>query len=212
MLNLGQPEGAVLFNLEAFTTGSSAVLERIPSDESGIYAWFRAFRFRADPDAFADDLIDAINSPKFQPRTGDVAPYYQIAIRSKSFISERKERSLRVALREPSFLSAMQFALDWSLLFQSPLYVGKSANLRARVAAHLRHGSPLRDRLRESGIDIDKTHLLLVPTPMPPDVTYSSFAETDFDPVGEDQEFSYEVLFEEVFSRLFNPSFSLRIG
>ncbi len=201
-----------MFNLESFTTGSNAVLDRIPSDESGIYAWFRTFHFRADPDGFTNDLIDAIYSPKFQPRTGDVAPYYQIDIRSKSSMPERKERSLRSALRDPAFLSAMRFALDWSLLFQSPLYVGKSSNLRGRVAAHLRHGSPLRDRLRESGIDIDKTHLLLVPTPMPVDVTSLSFAETDSDPTAEDQEFSYEVLFEEVFSRLFNPSFSLRIG
>ena len=208
VLELGQPEGSVLFNLAEFSSGPSTVLDRIADGQSGIYAWFRAFQFRDQPSEFAEDLIAAIRSPKFQARKGDLAPYYEVSLKSKSNISSGKEESLKAALKDDSFLTAMKFSLQWAILFQAPLYVGKSANLRERVGQHLKNGSVLRDRLLEARIDLDKTYLLIVPTPTPP-VQEAMNGEIS----SEDEVMpAYELLFEEVFSRLFNPGFTIRLG
>jgi hypothetical protein len=210
VLSLDQPEGTVLFDLNAFSAGPHAVLDRIAEGQSGIYAWFRSFHFRPAPSEFAEDLIEAIRAPKFQTRAGDIAPYYEVSLKSKSNISRSKEESLKVALKDDGFLSAMKFALQWSILFQAPLYVGKSTNLRGRVEQHLKSGSVLRERLLGAGIDIDKTYLLVVPTPTPMG-NMQIESETELD--SEDEPVSeYELLFEEVFSRLFNPAFTIRLG
>lgn len=208
VLELGQPKGTVLFDLNAFSTGPSAVLDRISEGQSGIYAWFRSFHFRGEPSEFADDLISAIRAPKFQTRTGDLAPYYEVSLKSKSNISSGKEDSLKVALKDADFLAAMKFSLQWSILFQAPLYVGKSTNLRGRVEQHLKNGSVLRDRLFEAGIDIEKTYLLVVPTPAP---VGKEKIKSDDENTNESVT-AYELLFEEVFSRLFNPAFTIRLG
>ena len=206
ILELGQPEGTVLFNLAAFSAGPSAVLDRISDDQSGIYAWFRSFNFQENPDLFADELVSAIRAPKLQTRTGDLVPYYEISLKSKSYISSGKEASLRQALKDDEFQNAMRFALRWSILFQAPLYVGKSGDLRSRIDQHLKPGSPLRERLFEAKIDIEKTYLLIVPTPLAK-AKESSNEENDHEDLPE-----YELLFEEVFSRLFNPAFTIRLG
>jgi len=210
VLELNQPAGAVLFNLTAFGSGCHAVLDRIAEGQSGIYAWFRAFQFRDAPDDFADDLVSAICAPKFQSRKGDLAPYYEISLRSKSYIPSGKESSLRKALKDEVFLSSMKFALEWGMLFQAPLYVGKSADLKVRVAQHLKSGSDLRLRLAEASIDIERTYLLLVPTPAQNgNITENNNGDEDqVDGATPD----YELLFEEVFSRLFNPAFTIRLG
>lgn len=205
VLELRQPEGSVLFDLTAFPSGPSAVLDRISEGQSGIYAWFRSFQFRNEPSEFADDLLEAIRAPKFQSRTGDLVPYYEVSLKSKSYISSAKEEALKNALKDEKFLTAMRFSLQWSMLFQAPLYVGKSANLRGRIDQHLKNGSALRTRLSEVGIDIERTYLLLVPTPVP----VKDLAEDD---LNDEDAPAYELLFEEVFSRLFNPAFTIRLG
>lgn len=208
VLELGQPEGTVLFDLTAFPAGPSAVLDRISDDQAGIYAWFRSFHLDDDPEEFANQLVAAIRTPKFQSRTGDLAPYYEVSLKSKSNISGTKEESLKIAMKDDAFYCAMKFSLQWSILFQAPLYVGKSGNLRVRIEQHLKKESPLRTRLSEAGIDIEKTYLLIVPTPMPvgkESVSLLLDGEDDSTP-------AYELLFEEVFSRLFNPAFTIRLG
>jgi hypothetical protein len=210
VLELGQPEGAVLFDLTAFTAGPATVLDRIPDGQSGIYAWFRTFHFGSDPDEFADDIIEAIRTPKFQSRTGSLPPYYEINLKSKGHISSSKEASLRKALKDVAFLEAMKFAFQWSILLQAPLYVGKSGNLRSRIEQHLRNGSALRERLSEAGLDLDKSYLLLVPTPA---AVEEVLGNEDLNAGIEGEETpAYELLFEEVFSRLFNPAFTVRLG
>lgn len=209
VLELKQPEGAVLFDLSAFPTGPEAVLERISTGQSGIYAWFRSFSFREDPEAFAADLMTAIEAPKFQSRTGTLAPYYEVSLRSKSSMPESKQKALRIALRNPEFSSALRFPLDWSMLLQAPLYVGKSIDLKIRLTQHLRAGSSLRERLRDVGIAIDKCHLLVVPLPTVAEPTSDSQgAQAD----NAESDLTHELLFEEVFSRLFNPAFTIRLG
>lgn len=210
VLELSRPEGAVLFDLTAFPAGPSAVMNRIPDGQSGIYAWFRSFRFRDPPEEFAEDLLSAIRAPKFQSRKGDVAPYYEVELRSKGSISKGKESELLKALKDDKFLTAMKFSLDWSMLFQMPLYVGKSINLKARIGQHLSGGSVLRNRLKEASVDIDQTYLLLVPTPSADEASDDAMDDDESDDLNLLS--PYEGLFEEVFSRLFNPGFTIRLG
>ncbi len=209
VLELKKPDGAVLFNLSAFPSGSDAVLQRISAGQAGIYAWFRSFQFRESPAEFAEDLLAAVEAPKFQARTGTLAPYYEVSLRSKSYMSESKQKALRDALRSEEFNSALRFSLDWAMLLQAPLYVGKSVDLKGRITQHLRAGSPLRERLMEVGIDIEKCHLLIVPLPESNEAAKDADEENLHDV---ESEFAQELIFEEVFSRLFNPSFTIRLG
>jgi hypothetical protein len=209
VFELQHPEGAVLFNLSAFADGPTSVVDRISGGVAGFYAWFRVYQFRDDANEFADDLVDAIRSPKFQSRTGDVPPYYEVSLSSKSYIPEGKEKALREALKDEEFRTSMKHAMAWSMLFQAPLYVGKSSNIKSRVGQHLKNGSPLRQRLGAAGIEMDRTYLLIVPTP----VQSQDHGATDA--VSDDLDGTsspYELLFEEVFSRLFNPTFTIRLG
>jgi hypothetical protein len=209
VLELNQPEGAVLFNLTAFPSGSDAILQRISAGQPGIYAWFRSFQFRENPEEFAEDLLTAVESPKFQARTGTLAPYYEVSLRSKSSMPESKQKALRNALIDKDFSSALRFSLNWAMLLQAPLYVGKSVDLKARVTQHLRAGSTLRARLMEAGIDIEKCHLLIVPLPDSKETPH--IGNVDKSLIVE-SELAQELIFEEVFSRLFNPSFTIRLG
>jgi hypothetical protein len=208
VFELKHPEGAVLFNLSAFSDGPTSVIDRISEGVAGFYAWFRVYHFRDGPEEFADDLVAAIRAPKFLSRTGDIPPYYEVSLTSKSHIPEGKEKALRTALKDDEFRTSMRHAMEWSMLFQAPLYVGKSSNIKYRVGQHLKNGSPLRERLAAAGVEIDRAYLLIVPTPDQPSET---FADTAAD-VAERPTSAYEILFEEVFSRLFNPTFTIRLG
>lgn len=208
VFELKHPEGAVLFNLSAFSDGPASVIDRISGGLAGFYAWFRVYQFRDGAEEFADDLVDAIRAPKFQSRTGDIPPYYEVNLSSKSYIPEGKEKALRAALKDEEFRTSMRHAMAWSMLFQAPLYVGKSSNIKSRVGQHLKNGSPLRQRLGAAGIEMDRTYLLIVPTP-------DQTAESNDDASADDADgtaSAYELIFEEVFSRLFNPTFTIRLG
>lgn len=207
VVELGSPRGAALFNLAAFPTGATAVLERIPEEQSGIYAWFRTFNFSDDPRVFFDELIAAVEQPKFQTRTGDIAPYFGVTIQSKSRISQGKKDDIQQALQNANFRNALRFSLQWSVLFQTPLYIGKSSNLRLRTEQHLRAGSALRTRLDAASIDIEKACLLTLPTDEINAINTDDLAEIYNDDLSPSEE-----LFEEIFSRLFNPSFTVRLG
>jgi hypothetical protein len=103
--------------------------------------------------------------------------------------------ALERALERPSFRATLQHTLSLSILFQTPLYVGKAANLRMRIGQHLNEGSELSSRLAEVGVAIRMSSLLLLPL-----AVEQAGNEADED------------LHEEIFSRLFNPLFTLRYG
>lgn len=90
------------------------------------------------------------------------------------------------------------------------MYIGKSVDLRMRIESHLKAESPLRKRLREASVEIDNCLLLILPVSKQqagdegePDSVRPSEASVELED---------ELLFEEIFSRLFNPTFTLRIG
>jgi hypothetical protein len=210
VVHLGQPDGAVLFNLSAFPCGAQSVIDNIASGQRGIYAWFRGFDLRDGEQEGLTDLFDAISAPKFQKRSGYLSPYYDVSISSRSVLPEGKRKAISTAFHRPEFREYLGIALKWSILFQAPLYIGKSIDLRARIDTHLKAESPLRNRLREASVEIDNCLLLLLPVPK---FRGDDEGESDStNSLGESVELEDELLFEEIFSRLFNPTFTLRIG
>jgi hypothetical protein len=113
-------------------------------------------------------------------------------------------------------------------LLQQPVYIGKARNLCGRIGEHLRQGSILRTRLEEAGHKIEDCRLLIILTSESglSNNTNSSRIESlsgintsDSDTFLEDGSSTLdpdvldtELLVEDILSRLFLPSFTLRYG
>lgn len=216
--NFQVPEGGMLLNLRHFSGGSLTVLNYIPEGLRGFYAWFKSYDYPENPDLFLEQLLQDIQATKFPPRSGIVAPYHQVQLSSTGDMPDGKKEALKSAIKDPQFLKTLKTGLQNALLFQSPLYIGKSFNLRKRIASHLSATSLLRARLSESGINIDRTLLFIFPimddeehpTTQNPATTMEDEEGENLDSL--DIKMSSELLLEEIFSRLFLPHFALRIG
>jgi len=201
IVKLSEPKESFIINLDKFSGSSEAATKMIPSAISGIYSWFNSYHYSDDPETFYNQLIEDLNKPKFYARSGAVKPFYEVTVSSKNWISDDKKKRLQEAAKNNNFRTGMQAALASSIFFQAPLYVGKSNDLRRRISDHLKADSILRIRLDSAKIDIDKCSILIVPTS-------SSENCDDCLPIDEGS----EDLYEEVFSRLFSPLFTIRIG
>jgi hypothetical protein len=217
--NLAEPKGATLLNLSRFSAGSLAAVDYIPKDARGFYAWFRSYDYPDDPDLFVERLLNDIAAPKFAPRQGFISPYHMVEIASAGDMTPSRKAALRQAVHDPTFFASIRSGLIHSILFQSPLYVGKAVNLRQRITSHLAQGSPLRERLYAVGLELDQCLLFVFPNPA--DERLSQELEAASEEVSEEEDsdtspktdgLQHEVLLEEVFSRLFSPQFTLRIG
>ncbi|WP_193211131.1 hypothetical protein [Luteolibacter marinus] len=162
-----------------------------------------------------------IDAPKFIERSGAIKPYYDVTIRSKSWFSDGKRDSLRTAVEDPAFRQGLISTLNLAVLLQAPLYIGKAIDLRQRIGTHLKEGSTLRERLNQASVDLDRTLLLLLPNPLigldreseladlknePDEEAEGCLEEDEVAPTG------HEELYEEIYSRLFNPQFTIRLG
>lgn len=212
-------ENVFLYDL-AQMRGNSAVLSRIPENMSGVYAWYRRFELqpdaRHDPEVFTASVINELSKEHSATRNAKLPPCHKIKLQSETTFS--KEAALKEFSADPSFRELLFMLLDNSLIFQQPLYIGKAANLYSRIRSHLQEGSILRERLGTAGHNINRCRLLLIYTSpitsnLSPDITEE---EDEFDSqLYEDCEFSSlssERLVEDILSRLFLPSFTLRYG
>jgi len=217
---LREPEGALLLNLGRFPGGVISALDRIPSALPGVYSWFRAFDYSDNPKLLLQQLMHDLTAPKFIERSGSIKPYYDITIRSKSWFSDAKIGDLKLALEDPVFRRGLLETLSLSVLLQAPLYIGKAVDLRKRISRHLKEGSILRERLSQAGVTIDRTLLFIVPnleciranTDQIPQAQNDEFPEYLDDLDEDDPQPPYELLYEEIYSRLFNPQFTIRLG
>lgn len=196
---LERPVGAILLNLPRFPSGFSSACDRIPV-QGGVYAIFPYMEFPDDPEKLYETIISNVERKKFADRRTSLSPYYGITLESKTSISSAKLPKLKKALKNDTFRRELIESLDNSFLFQSPLYLGKSKNLRARIAQHLDHASELRERLSAAGYDIECITILIIPT--------SSTCQE----IPDDDDIDTEGLAEEVLSRLFHIQFTLRLG
>jgi hypothetical protein len=217
---LKEPEGALLFNLGRFPSGVTSALDRIPSSLPGVYSWYRAFNYSVEPTNLLEQLTHDLNAPKFIERSGSIKPYYDVTIRSKSWFNDTKVGGLKLALEDPLFRRGLLKTLSLSVLLQAPLYIGKAIDLRKRISTHLKEGSLLRERLSQAGTTIDRTLLFIIPNPEsistipdePPETVNDEYPQNFDDCDEDDTPSSYELLYEEIYSRLFNPQFTIRLG
>jgi hypothetical protein len=218
---LKEPNGALLFKLSAFQGGMQTVLDRIPTGLPGVYSWYRAFDYPDEPERLFNSLMRDLEAPKFIKRSGPIKPYYDITISSKSWFSDGKRENLRIAIEDPIFRRGLVSTLNLAVLLQSPLYIGKAIDLRKRISSHLKEGSTLRERLKQAEVEIERTLLLVLPNPLEelemvasPMTEEVSFDESESSS-GDNEEIAangYEELYEEIYSRLFNPQFTIRLG
>lgn len=193
--HLKEPEGAYILRLSEFPLGVMSAVNRIASAQPGIYAWYKCYDYPRDYESFCKRLFDDCDAPKFAPREGDIKPYYRIKISSRGGISTGKRETIIKRIQCENFRTRLNASLSQLSLFQCPLYIGKSIDLQDRIRQHLSEGSPLRQRLAEHSISIENTIVLIIPSEG-----------------GSSAEKADEDLYEEIFSRLLNPLFNLRIG
>lgn len=212
-------ENVVLYDL-AQMRGTSALLNRIPEHISGVYVWYRRFELalnaRHDTEVFIASILDELRKAHCAPKQTRLPPSHRIILQSEN--SFNQEPVLKEFAADSSFRQLILMLLDNSLLFQQPLYIGKANNLHSRICSHLHEGGILRERLGAAGHNINRCRLLLILTSyntssIAPDIPDGE-DEVD-NQVSEDCEFSElasERLVEDILSRLFTPSFTLRYG
>lgn len=196
--SLGEPINAFVLHFSRFPGGAENAITRIPEKLHGIYFWYRAFNYPVSKEGFTDALKADLVARKFPTRIGQVKPYFEVSVGSSSVLSRGKMRELDTALENENFRKHLGRMLELSIIFQTPLYIGKSRDIRARTATHLTSGSPLQNRLSECNLRIKDTALLVMPLDEDVDLNLNGMDD--------------ELLYEEIFSRLFNPLLNLRIG
>lgn len=200
VVQMDKPEGAVLLNLPKFPGGCSTAVSRIP-DCRGVYAFFPFVSYPDDPEELFKVLVSDVERKKFADRRAFMAPYYGLTLQSQTTLSRGKLQKLREALRDDRYRHDLIDILGNSILFQSPLYLGKSKNLRSRVNQHLDSSSPLRQRLADAGYEIERTSVLVIPS-----------LSSEGDELLDDDSIDSDGLAEEILSRLFQIQFTLRLG
>lgn len=213
LISLPGIDGACVINLKQFNSSPLDVVKtRVPANLNGIYSFFRGFQLPSAPEELKQEIFRLVSAPKFEPRNGVISPYFGVTIRSHTSISAAKHVQMEKALEADEFRSAIRVALMWNLFFQTPLYIGKSTDLRSRLSEHLAGRSLLKERLATADINIDTTSILLIPVPLYNPITSDSKANSNDGSVDVHHSIDAEALFEEVFSRLFSPGFSVRLG
>lgn len=205
-------ENVLLYDL-AQMRGTSALLSRIPENLGGVYAWYRRFELKPgamhDPEVFVASILNELCKDHCAPRETRLPPSHRVVLKSETSFS--KETLLEKFAANSSFRELVLMLLDNALLFQQPLYIGKATNVYTRIRSHLYEGSILRERLRAADHNLDRCRLLVIGTSS----SVSNFVSGDADDDESNREYPEaepEQLIEDILSRLFVPSFTLRYG
>lgn len=207
-------ENVILYDL-AQIRGMKALLNRIPDNLSGVYAWYRCFKLnpeaRNNPEIFVSSILEELYKPLFATRETHLPPCTKLTLQAETKFA--KQQKLEKYAHESSFRQLVYMLLENSLLFQQPLYIGKAENLKQRIHSHLYPSSLLRERLMLANYDIEQCKLLIIGTKS---MTNSESLDSESESNNhEEEEFSNtesERLTEDILSRLFLPSFSINYG
>lgn len=215
-------ENAVLYDLSQMR-GNISILSRIPNNIGGVYAWYRRFEIDPnavnDPDIFVDYILKELYKDHSASRETRLPPVHKIKLEPETCFS--KEILLKELAKDFSFRELLFTLLSNSLIFQQPLYIGKANNLYSRIRSHLSESSILRERLAAAGHTINRCRLLIIHTSyshanIVSDNVMEDKEDNDYDnQLDEDCEYSElasDKLVEDILSRLFLPSFTLRYG
>ena len=208
-------ENAFLYDLSKIRS-VSAILNRIPDNMSGVYAWYRNFNMDAtahnNPEAFVSGILTELYKPHCVTRETRLPPSYRLIVKPETILSPKKQEALKYYAENPHFRDLLINLLNNCLLFQQPLYIGKAINLRTRISNHLAIESVLRERLKDAEHNLEQCRLLILGCSESDN--YSTFEFEDVEEENE-SEFSHlepEALIEDILSRLFLPSFTINYG
>ena len=208
-------ENACLYDLSRLR-GVSAILDRIPDNTSGVYAWYRNFKINSDvsnhPESFVSQVLQELYKPHCITRETRLPPSHRLIVKPETVFSARKQEALHYHAANPHFRELIISLLHNCILFQQPMYIGKTLNLRSRISNHLAVESILRERFKDAEHDIEQCRLLILCSPQEITCTSSKDIEAEDDI---ESEFSYlqpEALIEDILSRLFLPSFTINYG
>ena len=127
---------------------------------------------------------------------------------------ESPQLGVEVSTTNGHSLSAVapRYMANKSLLFQKPLSIGKTCNLRTRVSNHLRVDSVLRKRLKDAEHDLEQCRLLLIGCSENISCSALEVSEDEDENNSEFSQLESEILIEDILSRLFLPSFTIKYG
>ncbi|OUL23376.1 hypothetical protein BV372_29910 [Nostoc sp. T09] len=212
-------ENVVLYDLTQIR-GDISILSRIPNNIGGVYAWYRRFEIHPDainnPDIFVNSILKELYKDHSAARETRLPPVHRIKLQPETYFS--KELLLKELATDSSFRELLFTLLSNSLIFQQPLYIGKANNLYSRIRKHLSEGSVLRERLSAAGHKINRCRLLTIYTSysnlsfVNDDINEENELDNQFDEEYENSELASDQLVEDILSRLFLPSFTLRYG
>ena len=210
-------ENVFLYDLSKIR-GVSAILNRIPDNMSGVYAWYRNFNVDPaaynNPEIFISIVLQELQKPHCVTRETRLPPSYKLTIKSDTerILSNKKQEALEYYAGDPQFRKQLINLLNNCLLFQQPLYIGKASNLRNRISNHLSVDSKLKRRLEDAEHNLEQCRLLIL------ECSESIYGRTFNNVILKDKnesEFSQlepEALIEDILSKLFLPSFSINYG
>ena len=180
-----------------------------------IYSWYREFGFLENinkPEDYCHEIENLISVELSARFKGKVGPLYEVVINeSGGNLSINKKEILQKISRDTNSRKTFNSLLKESILFQSPLYIGKSGNLRRRIGDHLSGDSGLAERFFQAGIKIE--HCVIAYRYMTEDAL-NCLAKPLIE-MGSSKEKAKDAvvtLIEEVLTRVAPASFVRRIG
>lgn len=208
-------ENAFLYDLSKIR-GVSAILNRIPNNMSGVYAWYRNFKIDdsaiSNPEVFVSNILQELRKPHCVTRETRLPPSYRLIVKPETILSQRKLDALKYYADNPHFRELLITLLNNCLLFQQPLYIGKAINLRTRISNHLGLESVLRERLKDANHNIEHCRLLILCCSEHINYYTSEDIEIEQNNENELSQLEPEALIEDILSRLFLPSFTIKYG
>ena len=208
-------ENAFLYDLSKIR-GVSAILNRIPDNMSGVYAWYRSFNIDSDaddnPEVFVANILQELYKPHCVTRETRLPPSHRLIIKPETILSQRKQEALEHYSGNPHFRELLITLLNNCLLFQQPLYIGKAINIRTRINNHLSVDSKLRERLEDAEHNLEQCRLLILGCSA--SINHDTLENTELEDENESEssQLEPEALIEDILSRLFLPSFTINYG
>ena len=208
-------KNAFLYDLSKIRS-VSAILNRIPDNMSGVYAWYRSFHIDVaahnNPEIFVSSVLQELYKPHCVTRETRLPPSHKLIVKPETILSSRKQEALKYYAADPQFREQLISLLNNCLLFQQPLYIGKAINLKTRIGSHLNVESVLRERLKDAEHDLEKCKLLILCCSESINYRITESAAIEENNESELSQLEPEALIEDILSRLFLPSFTINYG
>lgn len=126
--------------------------------QPAIYSWYRSLKLQdaiQTPEAFISRINNLLSARLSDVHLGRLGYLYEIRINEHSGNLTSRSKDLLYRISEnPIARKWLAKNLEEASLLQSPLYIGKTLDLRRRIGQHMSGSSGLLTRLKDAGIPI----------------------------------------------------------